>query len=399
MNDTIRRLIALLPEVKVPQAGFMSALLSVFCIAPGKANFRNLSRFCNYHEKTFSRWFRRSFPFLQLNKALLIEEGISQKHLLGSIDASFLKKSGKSTEGLGMFWNGSAGRSERGLEVSLVAVTDLQANTAYALDAILTPPSENKGTRVSRYCEQLERVAPALKELGVTHIAADGYYSKKSVVDCLASLDFSHVGKLRKDANLWWPYEGEYGGRGRPRKYKEKVDLKGELSGWESVSTLEDGTSIYQAKLRHKGWGGELINVVLLRKVSRCSVYQALLFSTDLNLSGEQMVTYYKARFQIEFVFRDAKQHTGLGDCQSPKRDCLRTHVNASFTALNMMKLEDRRLAATEEERVISIESWRRKKLNQHLMDRLFSRLKIDVTDKKVKAIYEEFSDFGRIAA
>lgn len=43
----------------------------------------------------------------------------------------------------------------------------------------------------------------------------------------------------------------------------------------------------------------------------------ALYFCTDLNLDGYWIYRYYKARFQIEFLFRDAKQHTGLTHCQA----------------------------------------------------------------------------------
>jgi hypothetical protein len=52
------------------------------------------------------------------------------------------------------------------------------------------------------------------------------------------------------------------------------------------------------------------------------------------------MVQSYKARFQIEFIFRDAKQFTGLCDAQTrdPKR--LEFHFNASLTALNLAKYD-----------------------------------------------------------
>ena len=43
----------------------------------------------------------------------------------------------------------------------------------------------------------------------------------------------------------------------------------------------------------------------------------ALLFSTDIDLEPLKLYRYYKGRFQIEFVFRDAKQFTGLNDCQA----------------------------------------------------------------------------------
>ena len=37
-----------------------------------------------------------------------------------------------------------------------------------------------------------------------------------------------------------------------------------------------------------------------------------ILFYSDLNLSFEKIIDYYKLRFQIEFNFRDAKQFWGL---------------------------------------------------------------------------------------
>ena len=41
------------------------------------------------------------------------------------------------------------------------------------------------------------------------------------------------------------------------------------------------------------------------------------LVSTDNEMPAEEDFHFYHARFQHEILFRDAKQHTGLGDCQS----------------------------------------------------------------------------------
>ena len=38
-----------------------------------------------------------------------------------------MTKNGKNTDGLGMFWRGCTGQSERGLELSLLGVVDLQS--------------------------------------------------------------------------------------------------------------------------------------------------------------------------------------------------------------------------------------------------------------------------------
>ncbi len=111
------------------------------------------------------------------------------------------------------------------------------------------------------------------------------------------------------------------------------------------------------------------------------------------------LISYYKARFQIEFIFRDAKQYTGLMDCQSHRKEAIHTHINASFSALNVLKLEDRRARGTSGETVISIASWKRRKFNQHLMCRVFDNLGFSINDEKVMDTYQRFSDYGAIAA
>ena len=64
-----------------------------------------------------------------------------------------------------------------------------------------------------------------------------------------------------------------------------------------------------------------------------------LFFSTDTSLSGEEVLLYYRTRFQIEFCFRDAKGYTGLMDCQARDKWKLDFAFNASFTSLNVAKV------------------------------------------------------------
>ena len=62
-------------------------LMNLMCVR-GKANFRNLSRYGDYHEKTYSRWFKRDFDFVKFNQ-------LSLKHLtvqIAAVDCSFISK-------------------------------------------------------------------------------------------------------------------------------------------------------------------------------------------------------------------------------------------------------------------------------------------------------------------
>jgi len=57
-----------------------------------------------------------------------------------------------------------------------------------------------------------------------------------------------------------------------------------------------------------------------------------------LKQAGEKIVRYYQARFQIEFLYRDAKQFTGLNNCQARSKNKLDFHFNAALTAVNLAK-------------------------------------------------------------
>ena len=121
----------------------------------------------------------------------------------------------------------------------------------------------------------------------------------------------------------------------------------------------------------------------------------ALLFSTDLSLDAKTLVRYYKARFQIEFLFRDAKQFLGLNHCQARCSQALHFHFNASMTALNLFKLEDRYRGS----KVISISSWKIRKANAHLLERFSSYLGLDFSHIKSRPDFEQLCNYGAIAA
>ena len=67
-----------------------------------------------------------------------------------------------------------------------------------------------------------------------------------------------------------------------------------------------------------------------------------LLYSTDLDLEPERIFRFYGARFQIEFAFRDAKQHLGLHHGQARSQARQHFHFNIVFTALFWARLQAR---------------------------------------------------------
>jgi len=125
------------------------------------------------------------------------------------------------------------------------------------------------------------------------------------------------ISKLRYDSALYLPYSGPYAGRGLRKKYGEKLNYQEMPEAYLKVSSTEKDieTKIYQIQVWHKKFA-DLLNVVIIVKTNLKTqkVVHVVLFSSDLDLPYDLVIAYYRLRFQIEFNFRDAKQHWGWED-------------------------------------------------------------------------------------
>jgi len=94
LRDTVLQKMS---TVLKPQRTFLMVILTTLMYLPGKANFRNLGRYSELHEKTYSRGFRRSFDFVEFNRLSLAEVVTCGSPFAIAIDSRFIQKSGKHT--------------------------------------------------------------------------------------------------------------------------------------------------------------------------------------------------------------------------------------------------------------------------------------------------------------
>ena len=159
-------------------------------------------------------------------------------------------------------------------------------------------------------------------------MVTDGYYSKQKFLGGVRALGLHQIGKLRADANLRYLYQGpKRPGPGRPKIYDGKVDWD-DLSRFAQLETDDDHMVLYHQVVNHVQFQCQLC-VVLVVDTQRHR--RAVLFSTDVDLDALTLYRYYKARFQIEFLFRDAKQFTGLMDGQARSQAKLAFHFSAEL--------------------------------------------------------------------
>lgn len=373
----------------------------------GRANFTNLSRYSDLDEKTYRRHYAQPLPFTSLHQEL-IKQGSSSKHeRIAAIDCTFIPKSGKKTQGLAQFYNGSHGKSERGLEWSVLSVIDLNQNTAYTLNATQTlesPEHSDQASRTQQYLEQVRAHRTALPA-DIRYLVGDGYYSKQPWIDGIRQLGLHVIGKLRCDANLRYFYGGPQKSRGRKRLYSERVDFFAidappeHADGFEWIATVDDENELYRAWVYSPAFN-RAIQVVYLLKVTPTSCCYALLFCTDPTLSAVDVYRYYKARFQIEFIFRESKQYLGLTHCQARDAQKLDFHVNSVLLTLNLLKVQwFRTKTQSQLKQPFSVANYKRRALNEYLLHTFIERSGLEQSRDKFQSQYLQCLQIGLIAS
>ena len=101
-----------------------------------------------------------------------------------------------------------------------------------------------------------------------------------------------------------------------------------------ACTTLDDEEVDLYAVLHGQAWPCRLqVVYVLPRGADPQTREGVLLYSTDTELAPERYFRLYGARFQIEFAFRDAKQHLGIHHSQARSQAKLHFHFNIVFAA------------------------------------------------------------------
>ena len=159
------------------------------------------------------------------------------------------------------------------------------------LSAPLTPPKEllkENGvnlrkwyliTIISEY-ERLMKIS--------NRVTADAFFATRDFCDGLASVGMHLVSRLHGNACLRYIRDGS------------SVFRRFEVN---------DGHCL-TATLNSRALGRDIVVTVFYPKNGGKPL---IYFSSDLSLTGEMVIEFYRLRFQIEFCIRDAKQYMGLG--------------------------------------------------------------------------------------
>ena len=399
MPTILSLLVCLHSEISMTTIRQFSRIALAILAMTGRVTMLGISRWAGRggSYRTVTRFFASTLPWAALFWCFF------RTHLFRSDDVYLLagdetvvSKAGKHTHGLDRFFASLAGKPIPGLaffSLSLISTTQ-RRSFPIALEQVIRTPQERaealaktqtntkaktkakadattpkpKGGRpkgsttkaktdvvLSPELVRLQALVLALLTriaslFPLTYLLLDGHFGTNAALQMARRCDLHLISKLRSDSALYLPYDGPYAGRGQRRIYGDKLNPRAipERYRCETSRTDTIETSIYRLEARHKSFAQPL-NLVVIVKTNLRTQAQAhvLLFSSDLMLNAEHLIDYYSLRFQLEFTFRDAKQHWGLEDFMNTSESAVTNAANLSLFLVNLSErvLQDMRVA------------------------------------------------------
>jgi DDE superfamily endonuclease len=388
-------------EVGKWQSDFLQHLFRLALSMRYRFNFLNMERQGRYNESTYRHNFQRDFDWLGFNQQMILDNTLSERIIV--FDPSHISKSGKFTPGVGWHWSGSAGAPKWGLEIGGFSVVDIVNHTALHLYAEQTLPKivEKSSSLLTYYGDLIREKADELYKIS-PWLVCDAYFSRKPFVDQVLQTNLHLITRLRDDAALRYPYLGpDKAGRGRNKVFAGKVNVRQLDEQYFTPCAIgDDGEQAFEAILYINAWKRWAKVVVVHYYKEASQIKSAKIYvSTLTTMSGADLWVYYKARFQSEFLFRDAKQHTGLADSQSRNEQTLNFHFNAALSAVSCAKVLHWMNLPTEKRGPFSMADIKTQYVNELMLEHFFLAYGMNPNQEKNKPIYQILCNYGKIAA
>lgn len=374
-------------ELSVPNATIrqLARIIEAIFVMSGPVTMLAISRFTDKggSYRTVQRFFNTKLPWLNI-LWLFFRHHLYRKDevylLVG--DETVVTKSGKQTHGVDRFFSSLQQRPVSGLAffaLSLVGVKESRSYPVSVKQIVKTQEekdaakarkqnkktkkqntkhrakgrpigSKNKEKNQIRFsplmCLIDSMIGPLLHLIGsfipLDYLVMDGAFGNNQAMLLARKYNLHLISKLRCDSALYEQYSGPYSGTGPCKLYGDKLNMKNLPAKYlkKKVKQGQMLTKYYQLVCLHKEFFKPL-NVVIIVKTNMKTKEQSnvILLSSDLKLNYEKLIEYYRLRFQIEFNFREAKQHWGLEDFMNVKETGVTNAVNLSFLLVSVSSL------------------------------------------------------------
>jgi hypothetical protein len=362
-------------KLKNKETNQLRAIIGAMLTIRGRITMLGLSRWSEKGGsfRTISRFFHSVFNWAEINWLFIQEYLLNNGVFLLAGDEVVVSKSGKKTYGLSRFYSSIQNQVIKSISFLNISLISVETRKAYPLvnkqitsavkdGCVKDKTSKNtkqekgkagrkKGSKnknlkdieLSPYLLFVQKTIMTLlvligKKIKITYFVFDGAFGNNGAVQMVLRTGLQIISKLQKNSALFFPNLDNQKRVGAPKKYGKQLDYNNIPNTYlKETSTLKDiETKIYQMNLRHKRFA-DMLNVVITikRNIKTDKKAMIILYSTDLKLDYKNLIDYYSLRFQVEFVFRDAKQYWGMEDFMNVKENPVNNGANLSTFMVN----------------------------------------------------------------
>lgn len=355
-----------------------------------RMGLRQIKNYSKYHD-FFSK---AKWSSLNGSKILLMKlVSLTPASLTFSFDTTVERRKGPKIKGLGI--QRDAVRSTKGRKVLvpglnwLVCTLHIQlpwSKSKWALPVltILMPPENPLSSSKNNHdlkktkkhktltqwtCQSVKLLRRWLGSNKKITVVADSAFATYALANTCIDLDITLVSRMRLDARTFeFPLPQK--GRGRKKLVGKRLPTFQHM--------LKD-TSLVWSKKRTGWYGGKTKEIQILTGICLWYGYGirpvpiswvltkdgdqgALIFSTDVNHSANDMIEIFVDRWAIEVTFEEARRHLGMETQRqwSDKAvDRITPCILASYSIINLIAVES--LQSTEEKIPIQTSSWYKK--------------------------------------
>jgi hypothetical protein len=294
---------------------------------------------------------------LLMKFVFVLQDDEDRKGLVMLVDSTVIAKSGEKTDGVDKYYSSTLDRQQKGNEVVRLSVVFNFPGYGlmefpFMCRLYVTEKSIINHKLKIEYLTREVIGAKMIEEVRKWTslpilLVGDALYSTETTINPLMELpDVNLISRRRngeKNGGVAWelPKKPEKQGKGRPRKRGPEIHFNDiPVDNFKPCCYIKRGekhtvkVSRFDDVLIRRCKQPVTIVVILEEKGNRY-----VLVSTDNSLSTSRIIELYRIRFQIEFGFRDTKQHTGFGDYQVRRFGSITKHLTLSQTAYSLSKM------------------------------------------------------------
>ena len=354
----------------------------------GMFSLTNLSRWtigAKGSLRSIERFFSKPIDWAEVNFTILRDFLDKNTKVIIAFDETVGKKAGKSTYGVGKHFDNKSKKVIPSVAILMLSLIIVQTKTSYSLcfKQLLFPkkkkvnkPKEARKTDKKRSVgrpkgsKNKKKAEPAytftvlnqllttfvskslrlLSFLRVKYAVGDGGFANKTVALFCKNAGLELISKLNYNSALY--FKSTEAHKTKPKKYGEKLDFNALNDDFLETEKIENGyrTKIYNFPELWSRNFPTLLNVVVIWKecLADKKTSWVVLFSTSKQIDFQNIITYYRTRFQIEFDFRDARQFFGLTNFKNIRENQVTNVIGNAFCMSVLSKILIQKLKKEE---------------------------------------------------